>query len=108
MTVKPSDERVITIPITAAFVLVFKSPEIKSPAVKIPVIEVGITTEPIPCVCEDAPLTVPKVSDKKCKCVDDVVKAHQDNAAYYDKELSNIPGLKLLTRHNDRTSSFWI
>lgn len=42
------------------------------------------------------------------KHVDNVVKIHKDNAAFYDKELTNIPGLTLLKRHADRESSFWI
>jgi len=42
------------------------------------------------------------------KCIDDIVSKHKANAAYYDKELQDIPGLTLLKRHDDRESAFWI
>ena len=42
------------------------------------------------------------------KCIDNIVGKHKDNAAFYDKELQNVPGLTLLKRHPDRESAFWI
>jgi dTDP-4-amino-4,6-dideoxygalactose transaminase len=42
------------------------------------------------------------------KCIDDIVSKHKENAAYYDKELQNVPGITLLKRHSDRESAFWI
>ncbi len=36
-----------------------------------------------------------------------IIGRHQDNAAYYDKNLKNIPGLTLLDRHPERESAFW-
>ena len=37
-----------------------------------------------------------------------ILKAHQDNADYYDRELINIPGIQLLSRHSNRKGSMWI
>jgi dTDP-4-amino-4,6-dideoxygalactose transaminase len=37
-----------------------------------------------------------------------IVGRHQDNARFYDNELKNVPGVRLLTRHHDRESAFWI
>jgi dTDP-4-amino-4,6-dideoxygalactose transaminase len=37
-----------------------------------------------------------------------IIQKHKDNAAFYDKELQNIPGITLLKRHENRESSFWI
>ena len=42
------------------------------------------------------------------KHVPRLLKAHQDNAAYYDQNLKGIGGLALLDRHPDYESSFWI
>jgi len=42
------------------------------------------------------------------KHADEIIKKHQENAAYYDKYLQNISGITLLTRHSDRQSAFWI
>lgn len=39
---------------------------------------------------------------------DNIIDKHKENAAYYDKELKDIPGLTLLKRHEDRESAFWI
>jgi dTDP-4-amino-4,6-dideoxygalactose transaminase len=40
--------------------------------------------------------------------VDDVVKRHRENAAYYDEHLRDVPGIRLLERSPDRSSSFWL
>lgn len=37
-----------------------------------------------------------------------IISSHQKNASFYDTELSYIPGVKLLTRHPNRESAFWI
>jgi dTDP-4-amino-4,6-dideoxygalactose transaminase len=42
------------------------------------------------------------------KHADEIIKAHQSNAKFYDENLQNIPGLTTLARHSDRESSFWI
>jgi dTDP-4-amino-4,6-dideoxygalactose transaminase len=42
------------------------------------------------------------------KKMEEIVVNHQRNAAYYDSELKNIPGITLLKRHDDRESAFWI
>lgn len=39
---------------------------------------------------------------------DEIIKKHQDNAAYFDQALKSIPGITLLERHSDRQSAFWI
>lgn len=38
---------------------------------------------------------------------DKVIGRHQENGAFYDKNLKNIPGLTLLDRHPERESAFW-
>jgi dTDP-4-amino-4,6-dideoxygalactose transaminase len=48
------------------------------------------------------------VGIENLKHADDLIKKHQENAAYYDKTLKNIPGVTLLKRHTDRESAFWI
>lgn len=40
--------------------------------------------------------------------VDDRVARHRDNAAFYDRELKDVPGIRLTERADDRHSSFWI
>jgi dTDP-4-amino-4,6-dideoxy-D-glucose/dTDP-4-amino-2,4-dideoxy-beta-L-xylose transaminase len=40
--------------------------------------------------------------------VDEIVRRHRRNAAYFDAELSGVPGLELTERSPDRESSFWI
>jgi dTDP-4-amino-4,6-dideoxygalactose transaminase len=40
--------------------------------------------------------------------VDAHVERHRQNAAYYDRELKEVPGLKLTERADDRESAFWI
>ena len=40
--------------------------------------------------------------------VDLRVRRHQDNAAFYDRELKSVPGLTLTERAPDRECSFWI
>jgi len=42
------------------------------------------------------------------KHVNKIVSKHQSNAKYYDDNLKDIQGLKLLKRHDDRESAFWI
>lgn len=37
-----------------------------------------------------------------------IVRRHRDNAAFYDRELGNIPGLELTQRAAGRQSSFWL
>ena len=48
------------------------------------------------------------VGIENLKHADDIITKHQDNAAYYDKHLKNIPGVTLLKRHKDCESAFWI
>ena len=45
---------------------------------------------------------------EQLKHVDGVIAKHQDNAAFYTRELQNVPGVTLLTPGGDRTSSFWL
>lgn len=40
--------------------------------------------------------------------VDEIVRQHRSNAAYFDAELNGVPGLELTERSPDRESSFWI
>ncbi|RZS32707.1 dTDP-4-amino-4,6-dideoxygalactose transaminase [Herbihabitans rhizosphaerae] len=40
--------------------------------------------------------------------IDDVLKKHRDNAAFYDAELAGFDGVELTERAEDRESSFWI
>ena len=40
--------------------------------------------------------------------VDEVLRRHRDNAAFYDRRLAGVPGLRLTERAADRESSFWI
>ena len=42
------------------------------------------------------------------KYMDEIIGKHRDNAKYYDDELSNVSGVTVLERKNDRESSFWI
>jgi dTDP-4-amino-4,6-dideoxy-D-glucose/dTDP-4-amino-2,4-dideoxy-beta-L-xylose transaminase len=37
-----------------------------------------------------------------------VVQRHQDNASFYDRELSEVPGLEITQRAADRQSAFWV
>ena len=39
---------------------------------------------------------------------DEIISKHRSNAAFYDRELSNVNGVTLLERKEDRESSFWI
>jgi len=48
------------------------------------------------------------VGIENLKHADDIIKKHQSNAAYYDQHLKDTNGVTLLTRHNDRESTFWI
>jgi len=40
--------------------------------------------------------------------IDRIIAQHQDNAAFYNRELKTVDGVTLLTLHGDRTSSFWV
>jgi dTDP-4-amino-4,6-dideoxygalactose transaminase len=40
--------------------------------------------------------------------LDDTIATHKSNGEYYDQALWKIPGVTLLTRHDDRESSHWI
>lgn len=42
------------------------------------------------------------------KIADNIIKKHKENAAFYDRELKGIEGLKVLTRSPGFDSSFWI
>jgi dTDP-4-amino-4,6-dideoxygalactose transaminase len=48
------------------------------------------------------------VGIENLKHVHEIVGKHKSNAAYYDKNLQNIPGLTTLTRHDGHDSAFWI
>lgn len=48
------------------------------------------------------------VGIENLKHAKDIISKHQANAAYYDEELKDIPGVTLLKRHDNRESSFWI
>jgi dTDP-4-amino-4,6-dideoxygalactose transaminase len=48
------------------------------------------------------------VGIENLKHANEIIKKHQDNASYYDKNLQGIDKLTLLTRHKDRESAFWI
>ncbi|MBI3865837.1 MAG: DegT/DnrJ/EryC1/StrS family aminotransferase [Planctomycetia bacterium] len=45
---------------------------------------------------------------EQLKHVDRIVALHRDNAAFYDRELRNIPGVELLALRRDRESASWI
>ena len=42
------------------------------------------------------------------KLAEENVKKSQDNAAYYNRELSNVSGIEITQNSNDRFSSFWL
>ena len=48
------------------------------------------------------------VGIENLKCANEIISKHQENAAFYDKNLQGIDKLTLLTRHKDRESAFWI
>jgi dTDP-4-amino-4,6-dideoxygalactose transaminase len=48
------------------------------------------------------------VGIENLKDSDYIISKHRDNARFYDLELRGIDGIKLLTRHPDRKSAFWI
>lgn len=48
------------------------------------------------------------VGIENLKHANDIILKHQDNAKFYDDNLSNTSGLSTLTRHPDRESAFWI
>jgi dTDP-4-amino-4,6-dideoxygalactose transaminase len=42
------------------------------------------------------------------KFADEILSKHRSNAAYYDKNLSNVAGITTLERSRDHNSAFWI
>lgn len=42
------------------------------------------------------------------KRMDEIISKHKENAAFYDRELANVPGIKTLKREKGHESSFWI
>jgi dTDP-4-amino-4,6-dideoxygalactose transaminase len=42
------------------------------------------------------------------KDVNNIISKHKDNAEFYDFNLKDVPGLTLLEKKEDRSSSFWI
>tara|TARA_R110002051_G_scaffold325330_1_gene427143 strand:- start:670 stop:1791 length:1122 start_codon:yes stop_codon:yes gene_type:complete len=42
------------------------------------------------------------------KHVNEIIETHRENASYYDQELKEVEGIKLLERSPDAKSSFWI
>lgn len=48
------------------------------------------------------------VGIENLKHADSLIKKHQANAAYYDKNLKNVNGVTLLERHPGHESAFWI
>jgi dTDP-4-amino-4,6-dideoxygalactose transaminase len=48
------------------------------------------------------------VGIENLKYANEIIKKHQDNAAFYDKHLQDVEGVTLLQRHTDRESAFWI
>lgn len=48
------------------------------------------------------------VGIENLKHANDIIGKHQSNASFYDKELANVPGITLLTRHEGHQSAFWI
>ncbi len=45
---------------------------------------------------------------EQIKHVDDVLRRHRDNAAYYRERLPDLPGLSLLDYREDRECSYWL
>lgn len=48
------------------------------------------------------------VGIENLKCANEIISTHQSNAAFYDENLQSVSGLKILTRHKNRKSAFWI
>lgn len=48
------------------------------------------------------------IGNENLKEAKNIISKHQENAAYYDKTLINIPGVTLLERKPECKSSFWI
>jgi dTDP-4-amino-4,6-dideoxygalactose transaminase len=48
------------------------------------------------------------VGIENLKYFNEIVEKHRSNAAYYDKELQNVPGVTLLKREKGHDSAFWI
>jgi dTDP-4-amino-4,6-dideoxygalactose transaminase len=48
------------------------------------------------------------VGIENLKHADNIIEKHKSNAAFYDKELKNVPGVTLLERTPGFESSFWI
>jgi dTDP-4-amino-4,6-dideoxygalactose transaminase len=45
---------------------------------------------------------------EQLKYADGILRQHQDNAAYYSRELRNVDNVTLLTHLSDRTSAYWL
>jgi dTDP-4-amino-4,6-dideoxygalactose transaminase len=48
------------------------------------------------------------VGIENLKHANTIIQKHQENAAYYDENLKNIPGVTLLKRKEGHESAFWI
>lgn len=48
------------------------------------------------------------VGIENLKFADEILSKHRSNAAYYDKNLSNVVGVTMLERNRDHNSAFWI
>jgi len=48
------------------------------------------------------------VGVENLKAVDDLVKTHKSNGAYYNKELKKVDGVTLLENKKDRDSAYWM
>ena len=48
------------------------------------------------------------VGNENLKHADKIINHHRDNAKFYDSNLSDVAGLKLLDRHPDHNSAYWI
>jgi len=48
------------------------------------------------------------VGIENLKFADEIINKHRSNAAYYDTQLKNVPGLTTLERHPNHKSAFWI
>lgn len=48
------------------------------------------------------------IGNANLKYADQIIRAHQSNAKFYDKELSEFTGITTLTRHEGHESAFWI
>ena len=48
------------------------------------------------------------VGIENLKHADNIIEKHKSNANFYDRELSNVPGITTLARHSNRESAYWI